>query len=280
MSAYDEIIRINGDGNLATYRKQMMNPRGSMMSGSMPEVMKVSTRARNRTIEEGMAEGDAMRLAALYMKKLETSTRDYGFVFDKDGTEAVIHELIAGNPLAIDRKFANYFRFENERDAELWSEASDYAKRRLISKDLMQLKKKTDMQYRIHGNRLHYLVLGKVSAMMYETSKAQRVVFPLFLFECIDTDSKRNLVEVEQTGFVNFAVDEKYFTSEIRKANGGIQVDADDKLPTKMMEVKRRLEKLNLANLEDVEVDVTFSMIGVVTGFVAEYLDKVWDKIL
>lgn len=286
MSAFDEIIEKNGSDNLITYRKTLVSPMGSLISGSIPEYMDLTTRSRNRTLFDILSEEEAdettspEQLGALFIKKPGKATRDYGFVFDKDGTEKIIHELIAGNQLQISKDFLSHFRFENDQKAELWRAAKDTTKKRLVAYDLMQLKKKTDIQYRIHGSRLHYLTLGKVTATILEQSKSQRMSFPLFLFDCVRTDHLKQTAEIEQSGFVNFSLDEKYFNSEIQKITGGLTIDADATLPTKLISIKSKIEKLEIPNVEDIQVDITFSMISIVTGFEAEYLDKAWEKIL
>lgn len=286
MAAFDEIINKNGSDNLISYRKVLVSPTGSLISGSIPEYMDLTSRSRNRTLFDISSQEEAdettrpEQLGALFIKKPGRATRDYGFVFDKDGTEKIMREIIAGNPLRISKDFLFHFRFENDRKAELWRAAKDTTKKRLIAYDLTQLKKKTDIQYRIHGSRLHYLTLGKVTATILEQSKSQRMSFPLFLFDCVHTDHLKQIAEIEQSGFVNFSLDEKYFNSEIQKITGGLTIDADSTLPTRLNSIKSKIEKLEIPNVEDIHVDITFSMISIVTGFEAEYLDKAWEKIL
>lgn len=286
MAAFDEIIEKNGSENLVTYRKALVSQTGSLISGVIPEYMDLTSRSRNRTVfnmlndEEADETTSPDQLGALFIKKPGKSTRDYGFVFNTEGTERIIRELVAGNALRISKDFLSCFRFENEQKAELWYAAKDATKRRLVSYDLIQLKKKTDIQYRTHGSRLHYLTLGKITATVIEQSKSQRMSFPLFLFDCIRTDHLKQTIEVEQSGFLNFSLDEKYFDSEIKRIVGGLTIDADTTLPTKLNTIKNRIEKLEIPNIEDIEVDITFCMISIITGFEAEYLDKAWEKIL
>ncbi|MBQ3309073.1 hypothetical protein IJG78_00145 [Candidatus Saccharibacteria bacterium] len=286
MAAFDEIIKKNGSENLISYRKTLVSSNGSLISGSIPEYMDLTTRSKNKAIFDILSEKEIdettspERLGALFIKKPGKATHDYGFVFDKDGTEKIIRELIAGNQLQISKELSSYFYFEDDQKTELWHAAKDVTKRRLVAYDLMQLKKKTDIQYRIHGSRLHYLTLGKVTATIHEQSKSQRMSFPLFLFDCVRTDHLKQTAEIEQSGFVNFSLDEKYFNSEIQKITGGVTIDADETLPTRLISIKSKIEKLEIPNVEDIQVDITFSMISIVTGFEAEYLDKAWEKIL
>lgn len=286
MAAFDEIISKNGSDNLLSYRKGLVSSNGSLINGSIPEYMDLTTRSKNRRVfdlfseEEASKETTPDQLGALFIKKPGKLSRDYGFVFNKDGTEKIIRELIAGNPLYLARDLSSCYRFENEKKATLWASATDSTKRRLIAYDLMQLKKKTDIQYRVHGSRLHYLTLGKVSADIHEQSKSQRMSFPLFLFDCIGTDHMKQIAEIEQSGFINFSLDEKYFNSEIQYICNGLSIEIDDTLPSRLNVIKNKIEKLEIPNVENIDVDVTFSMISIVTGFEAEYLDKAWEKIL
>ena len=284
MSAFDELIRKNGSDNLDTYHKNLVSQKGSLICGSIPEYMDLTSRSRNRVIIDVSSEELANsstnpdNLGALFIKKGKLS-RDYGFVFDIDGTERIIRELISGNELQL-TQLSQYLIFENEQKRNLWLSASDATKRRLLSQDLYQLKKKTDMQYRIHGSRLHYLTIGKVTATIVDSSKSEIMTFPLFLFDCQHIDNIKRTAYIEQSGFVNFSLDERYLKSEIQKITNGVSIIADSNLPSKLNLIKSKLEKLELPNVEDIKVDATFSMLGIVTGFETEYLDKTWEKIL
>lgn len=283
MAAFDEIINKNGSDNLISYRKALISPKGSIISGLIPEYMGLTTRSRNRSSFDALSEDEATspdQLGALFIKKPGKESRDYGFVFDKEGTQKIIRELNAGNDIQLFNDFSSNFRFENERKAELWNAANDTTKKRLIANDLRQLKKKTDIQYRVHGSRLHYLTLGKITATILEQSKSQRMSFPLFLFDCVHLDEQKHTVKIEQSGFINFSLDDKYFNSEIQKITDGLMIDIDPTLPTQLNSIKSKIEKLELPNIEDIQADITFSMIGIVTGFEAEYLDKAWEEIL
>ena len=142
MAAFDEIINKNGSDNLISYRKALVSPTGSLISGSIPEYMDLTSRSRNRTLFDISSQEEAdettrpEQLGALFIKKPGRTARDYGFVFDKDGTEKIMREIIAGNPLRISKDFLFHFRFENDRKAELWRAAKDTTKKRLIAYDL------------------------------------------------------------------------------------------------------------------------------------------------
>lgn len=100
MAAFDEIIEKNGSENLLSYRKTLVSPMGSLISGSIPEYMDLTTRSRNRAIFDILSEEEAdettspEQLGALFIKKPGKATRDYGFVFNKDGTEKLYTSLL------------------------------------------------------------------------------------------------------------------------------------------------------------------------------------------
>ena len=140
--------------------------------------------------------------------------------------------------------------------------------------------KKTDIQYRTHGDRLHYFVIGKVKTTERTRNSVENKVYPLFLFSCHETDQKRMTVEVEQSGFLNFWLDEKIFDGEISKALGGLEVTIDQDVAGKLTNIQQRINKLNITSVEKVEFDPSFSMIGIITGFETEYVDLAWKEIL
>lgn len=172
--------------------------------------------------------------------------------------------------------FRTHFLFEDEAKAELWDGAGDSIKKRLIAEDIRQMMKKTDIQYRTHGDRLHYFVVGKIVTK----DKGERKVYPLFLFSCSNTDQKRLNVEIEQSGFLNFWLDEKILDGEVTKIIGGLEITIDQQLPAKLANIQQRLKKINITTVEELEFDPSFSMIGIITGFETEYVDLAWKEIL
>ena len=83
--------------------------------------------------------------------------------------------------------------------------------------------KETDVQYRTHGDRLHYLVIGKISFDFQKNFTSEHMTFPLTMFSCQGerkTVEKYLTLQVEKTGFINFVLDERMLDSELTKANG------------------------------------------------------------
>ena len=173
------------------------------------------------------------------------------------------------------------FLFNSEKNAELWKQCN--RQRSIVAKNIQAMMKETDVQYRTHGDRLHYLVIGKISFDYQKGYTTEHVTYPLTMFSC---QGERKYVEkyltlqVEKTGFINFVLDERMLDSELTKMNQGAQITIDKSLFDMLSKIQAGIPKLRFRDIENVEIDPSFSMIGVITGFETEYLDPVWEKIL
>ena len=275
MGAYDELIKMKGDDFVEAKRKELISPRGSILNGRLISHMDL---AEPRY-------GQNYRLISRKYTNSQTSAgyADVGFVFNESGTAQAIKDITVGN--GIINLYANYadkLLFDSEGKAQRWAEEKN--KRPYISRAVDALMRQTDIQYRVHGDRLHYFVLGKISFdARGKFGELEHMVFPLFLFSCQgDTKTIRKTLsmEVEQSGFINFPVDEKYLEGELSKCIGGVEVALDADITLKMTKLQKTIPKNNYLAVENVEIDPTFSMIGVITGFETEYLDKAWEEIL
>lgn len=275
MSAFDDFLERSSKNKFAEHRKDLVSTRGNFSSGMLAEYMDISGRARNATLFDDEDVTKDSRLNKLFIRKV-SRTEDYGFIFDIHGTEKAIDRISSSGTIKIFDDFKTHLLFENDDKKELWNEASETIKKRLIAEDIRQMMKKTDIQYRTHGDRLHYFVIGKITTK----NRGERKVYPLFLFSCSDTDQKRLTVEVEQSGFLNFWLDEKILDNEISKAIDGLEISIDQHLPAKLANIQQRLKKLNITTVEELEFDPSFSMIGIITGFETEYVDLAWKEML
>ena len=103
------------------------------------------------------------------------------------------------------------------------------------------------------------------------------------MFECSETREKECAVSVDQAGFMNFTIDDpKYFNGALKEWDGydENEVVMNNSLPIKLNSLKEYVKKINLPSIIDIEFDPQYSMIGVITGFETEYLDKAWSNIL
>lgn len=275
MSAFDDFLERSSKEKFEEYRKDLVSTRGNFSSGTLAEYMDVSRRARNASLFDDEEAATTSTLNKLFIRKV-SRTEDYGFIFDIHGTEKAIDKISSGGSIKIYEDFKDNLLFEDESKKELWNNAGDTVQKRLIAEDIKQMMKKTDIQYRTHGDRLHYFVIGKIVTK----ERAERKVYPLFLFSCYETDQKRLTVEIEQSGFLNFWLDEKILDNEISKTLGGLEITIDQQLPAKLANLQQRLKKLNIATVEELEFDPSFSMIGIITGFETEYVDLAWKEML
>ena len=287
MSAYDELTnQLSGD-TLDGFRKKLISPRGMIMSGKLCEYMDLSSRARSYTVfDTDESEGDepetSMQVNKLFIRKNGSKSQNSGFVFDGEGTQKIIQKVINLSDLKI-LELKDHFLFADERKKELWDGISESRKKNLIFKNIYKMKKDTDIQYRIHGSRLHYLVIGKMTFTRESGNKTEHLAFPMFMFECGETREKECAVSVDPAGFMNFTIDDpKYFNGALKDWDGydEEEVPMNNSLAIKLNSLREYVKKINLPSITDIEFDPQYSMIGVITGFETEYLDKAWSNIL
>lgn len=280
MSAIDEILKNFGPKFAAESRKRLISASGSIISGKLPESMKLSSKIVPVVMELQNEEAEPKKSSEV--RSIDMGSNHHGFVFDRDGTEKLISRIIASpeGELRIFDDLKDNFLFNSEKDTELWRQCN--RQRSIVAKNIQAMMKETDVQYRTHGDRLHYLVIGKISFDYQKGHTTEHVTYPLTMFSC---QGERKYVEkyltlqVEKTGFINFVLDERMLDSELMKINHGAQVSIDKSLFDTLSKIQASIPKLRFKNIDNVEIDPTFSMIGVITGFETEYLDPVWEKI-
>ena len=286
MAAYEELVELISREDIVKAHKDLIMRGGTFASGKLCEYMDLSARSnRSKTVfvfddEEEEEATESNRIGKLFMRKYDTKTQDFGFVFKKTGTERLIRNIAAGSPIKIYDDFRDDFNFVDDKKTELWNKASEYTKRNLIAKDIMSMNNKTRIQYRTHGDRLHYLVIGKVVIMRQSGDKFEREVYPLSLFSVQKSDPKIQRLEIESSGFYNFYLDENILDGEITRLLKTNEISIDGNLGSVLTKIQLKLSNINLPNIQSINFDPTFSLIGVITGFGAEYLDKAWVEIL
>lgn len=285
MGAIDKLRDSVKDGFFAEKKKELISTRGTIINGDIPEHMKLSKKVVS--VLTGDSDDDADEQAVETKSQINSldMAKRHGFVFSNEGTEKIIAKITASpdGELRIFEDLSNDLLFASQNDAELWSDFDK--KRSIMAKSVQAMMKETEVQYRTHGSRLHYLVIGKVICDYRKkgTFKFERSVFPLAMFEC--TGEKNNIIKnlrlnVEKSGFLNFVLDENILDGELSKINGGNQIEINGELPQRLIALQSKIERTNFIDVENIKVDPTFSMVGVITGFETEYLDPVWDKLL
>lgn len=283
MSAFDDFTNAiqNKKVQLTNFRKELVSGNGNLVNGKIPLFMNLKTRAQELTDVDGNTIVKEIP-RRLYIRTAESDTEDFGFVFDSEGTKRAIEVISNGQKLRVYDDFADKLRFIDERRQTIWHEQPASMQKNLIADDIMRMVKKTDLQYRIHGDRLHYFVLGRITTVdsSLTRSDGETKHYPLLLFSCVDTDKIKMSIDVEQTGFVNFWLDENVLDKTLSKKFGGLEVNMGEDLIRNLIGLQNDFGKLKFSQFESVELDPTFSMIGVVTGFEAEYIDKAWEAII
>lgn len=286
MAAYEELVQLIGKKDIVKAHKDLVIRGGNFASGKLCEYMDLSARStRTKTVfifDDEMEEDatEPSRLGKLFMRKIDTKTQDYGFIFNKTGTEKLIRNIATGSPIRLFDDFRDDFNFIDDNKEALWQKASDYTKRNLIAKNIMSMNNKTRIQYRTHGDRLHYLVIGKVVVMRQSGEKFEREVYPLSLFSVQKSDPKTQRLEIESAGFYNFFLDENILDGELTRLLQTNEISIDSSIGSTLTKIQLRLSSINLPYIQSIKFDPTFSLIGVITGFGAEYLDKAWAEIL
>lgn len=282
MGAIDRIIENFGQKFVEESRKRLISAQGSIISGRLPESMTLSSKIVSDVLEASEVLNSDEVQKSSEVRSISMGRGHHGFVFTKDGTEKIINRLSVSldGELRVYDDLRNDLLFNTEKSAELWRESN--RQRSILSKNIQAMMKETDVQYRTHGDRLHYLAIGKISFDYTKNYKTDRMVFPLTMFSCQGDRNKAEkyqILQIEKTGFINFVLDEKMLDSELLNVNRGVTISIDDKLPTTLTAIQVKIPKLRFKNIENIEIDPTFSMIGVITGFETEYLDPVWEKI-
>lgn len=290
MSAYDELTNQLNHNLLDSFRKRLISPRGMIMNGKLCEYMDLSAKtvsasnfSTSITDDEQDDEPESStQVNKIYIRKNTSKTQNSGFVFDGIGTQKIIQKVVNQSEVKI-LDFKDNFLFVNEKKKELWDEISEARKKSLILKNITKMKSDTNIQYRIHGSRLHYLVVGKITLVKESGNKVERLVFPMFMFECNETREKECAISIDQVGFMNFAIDgQGLFDGELKKWADykEDEIIMDNNFTTKLNSFNEFVKKINLPSISSIEFDPQFSMIGIITGFETEYLDKAWSEIL
>lgn len=275
MTAFDTFLAYSAGRKFNEYRQSLVGHRkGTLSSGAFADSMSL---ALDQDIPEKPVEGKPVQPAV--PSKLYQRMGKYqqpGFVFNLDGTEKSVANIASNGKIRLYEDFSNCLKFSDTAKRDIWEGAPAAARRRCIGKNVQDLIRKTDVNYRTHGDRLHYYVVGLVSI----TEKNDTKRYPLFLFSCSDIDKNSMHVEVEASGFANFWLDKNYLGDLMFRTLKGYELSIDDTFPGKANDLARKINTLQSAAFDNISCDLSYSSISIVTGFVAEYIDPVWTKVL
>lgn len=273
MSAYNDFLSKSSIHKFKEHRQALVSERsrGNLLSGNLAEAMDVATKLTNASLFDNNQTAD---IDKIFLKKGKAD--DWGFIFDIHGTEKALRNLTSGGRLKLYEDFAQHFRFRDTTKREQWLATSEPAKKKAMAANINQMVKRTEVNYRTHGDRLHYFTVGQITTK----HKGETFRYPLFLFSCINTDKKTLSAEVETSGFLNFWLDKSILEDEISKKLKGFEVTLDESFPSLLNDIAQKLRSIEITTVDTLEFDPTYSSIGIITGFEPEYIDPVWRDIL
>ena len=278
MTAFDTFLAYSAQKKFNEYRQSLVGHRkGTLSSGTFSQNMSLSLSEENgTTFEDAQNTMPAKPPEPVKLYQRVGKYQQPGFVFTLEGTENAVGSIMSAGKLKLYEDFSRNLRFSDANKRDLWESAPSAAKRKCIGRNVQDLIRKTDVNYRTHGDRLHYFVVGMVSI----TEKNDTKRYPLFLFSCSDIDKNTMHVEVEPSGFANFWLDKNYLGDLLFRTLKGYEVTIDETFPGKANDIARKISGLQSAAFDSISCDLTYSSISIVTGFVAEYIDPVWSKVL
>jgi|GEM_PF-1706284 len=273
MPAYNDFLSKSSLDKFKEHRQALVSERsrGNLLSGNLAEAMDVASKASNAVV---LDDDQSLDIDKIFLKKGKAD--DWGFIFDIHGTEKALKTLTSGGLLKLYDDFVSDFRFKDATKRDQWANTAELAKKRAMTANINQMIKKTEVNYRTHGDRLHYFTVGRITV----TKKDEILRYPLFLFSCINTDKRNLSVEVETSGFLNFWLDKSILEDEISKKIKGFEVTLDESFPSLLNDIAQKLSSIEITTVDKLEFDPTYSSIGIITGFEPEYIDPVWKDIL
>lgn len=277
-TAYDSILEYSSAKQFGDFRRVLVGSRGSIASGNLAKGLSLifdkNLDNQNDTL---FNEYQVDRSPINIVQKLG-GRNNPGLIFNKNGYEEVLRQIESRGELSL-VNLIDKLRFLKDSDEDIWENATDTVKRRCISKNLDKLIKETQVQYRIHGDRMHYLTIGLVEI---ETFQGKTERYPLFLFSCPELDLNKFNAQVDATGFVNFWLDKNVFDNEIgNKRSNNFEVTLDNEFANEVNTISQYMNGLNLsAKFKSINIDPSYMAFQIITGFEAEYVDPAWNKIL
>jgi hypothetical protein len=278
ITAYDDILEYSSTKQFSDFRRVLIGNRGTIASGNLAEGLTLlfDKNESQKNIELFANEEQKKQVPVNLVQKIGRGQP--GLIFNKNGYEEVLRQVESRGEIAISN-LVDKLKFTKDSDAEIWKDSSDITIRRCVSRNLDKLIKETQIQYRVHGDRMHYLTVGQVVIETYQ-GKTER--YPLFLFSCPELDLSKLTAQVESTGFVNFWLDKNIFDNEIaKKRSDNFEITLDSNFANEVNTISQYLNGVNLsAKYKSITVDPSYMSFQIVTGFEAEYVDSAWGEIM
>jgi len=275
MSAFDDILSYHSREKFKDFRQALVShKRGTLSSGTFSDAM--AALYDKDMVQTGLLEESTERIIKKILFLKQGQIQHPGLIFDTTGTERALSIIANNGRLKLHEEFAQYLKFHHQDDKDAWVQSDRSTKKRLIARNVDDLIKKTDVNYRTHGDRLHYLVAGLVTTRQGKLKNQ----YPLFLFSCSELNRHTLEAEVESTGFLNFWLDRNLLENTAGAVLGGYEVNLNESFPSLMNNVASKLSDLQSSEFDEITVDAKYTALAIVTGFEAEYIDPAWGKIL
>lgn len=277
-TAYDNILEYSSTKQFGDFRRVLVGNRGTIASGNLAKGLSLVF-DKNQEPENGLLfeTSEEKRTPINIVQKIGGYSQP-GLLFNKNGYEEVLRQIEVRGELTLVNLF-DKLKFAKDTDEDIWEQATEAVRRRCISKNLNKLIKETQVQYRIHGDRMHYLAIGLVEVETYQDKMEK---YPLFLFSCPELDLNKFSAQVDVTGFINFWLDKNIFENEIgKRRNDNFEVTLDNDFANEVNTISQYMNGVNLsAKYKSIKTDPTYMAFQIITGFEAEYVDPAWSKIL
>lgn len=277
-SAFDNILEYSSTKQFGDFRRVLVGNRGTIASGNLVKGLTLVFDKNTDNQNELFTEEDQDNRSPINIVQKLGGYNHPGLIFNKNGYEEVLRQIESRGELSL-TSLLDKLKFDKDIDESIWEKSSDATKRRCISKNLDKLIKETQVQYRVHGDRMHYLTIGMIEVETYQGKKER---YPLFLFSCPELNLNKLSAQVDSTGFVNFWLDKNIFENEIGKKRGNnFEVTLDNSFANEVNTISQYMNSINLsARYKSVTIDPSYMAFQIVTGFEAEYVDPAWEKIL
>jgi hypothetical protein len=275
MSAFDDILSHHSKEKFKDFRQALVShKRGTLSSGTFSESMAViyDNDATQTSILDESSERPIKKILFLKHGQIQHP----GLIFDTAGTDRALSVVANNGRLKLYEEFANYLKFHSQDDKDAWAQSDRASRKRCMVRNIDDLIKKTDVNYRTHGDRLHYLVAGLVTTRQGKLTNH----YPLFLFSCSDLNRHTLEAEIEPTGFLNFWLDRTLLENTAVTALGGYEVNLNESFPSLINNIASKIGALQSSQFDEISIDAKYTALVIVTGFEAEYIDPVWGKIL
>ncbi len=276
-TAYDNILSFSNISKFNEYRRSLIVDKGTIANGKLPVSMVLTYQSVVSRPALFETETGSEHIPKELLLAGASSKRLPGLLFRKESFDEIIRQVVSRQEISLE-SLKDGFLFAKSTDESAWDNLSN-EKTRLIARNLALLNKETATNYRIYGERLHYLTIGKVRVRFMRQDYEEDAHYPLFLFACEEVDERNLKVKVDTSGFVNFWLDKNRFDDYFYKKWHHYEIDLNSDLTYTLNNIATEINNMHFIDF-DIQLDPSYIGVQIITGFEAEYIDSAWNKIL